>query len=48
MLRASENIDLKNERLRAWIILMETRGLISAGRATAILDTEPTSDELIP
>ena len=46
ILRSAEFINLANDRIRTWVQLMETRGLIGAGRATQILDTVPTGEEL--
>ena len=42
---AATYIDLKNQDTRNGVQAMETAGLLTAGRATQILDTEPTPSE---
>ena len=45
IIRAMELVDLDDARLIAWVTLMETRGLLAAGRANEILNTDPSITE---
>jgi hypothetical protein len=42
----AQYIDLKREDTRAGVQALETYGLLATGRATVILDTIPTAEEL--
>lgn len=46
-LEAMEWIDLNNSRVRAWVQLLETRGLLAVGRAVQILDAPVQPDERV-
>jgi hypothetical protein len=45
VLESMEPIDLNDTRVRAWVQLMEDRGLLAVGRAAAILDAVIDADE---
>lgn len=45
-IQAATYIDLKRTDTRAGVMVLESYGLIGAGRALVILDTPPTPDEI--